>query len=107
MIVRVWRGRVAAQNERAYIEHLTRRVFPAFRTIDGFLGGALLKEQRGESVEFMVTTRWATMDAIRRFAGADITKAVVEPAAKEVLLEYDRAVKHYEFVAEISGAGNL
>lgn len=69
MIVRVWRGRVAAKNERAYIEHLTRRVFLAFRTIDGFLGGSILKEQGADSVEFLVVTRWASMEAIRKFAG--------------------------------------
>jgi heme-degrading monooxygenase HmoA len=107
MIVRVWRGRVAAQNEKAYIHHLTQRVFPAFRTIDGFLGGSLLKEQRADGVEFMVMTRWESMDAIRKLTGADVTKAVVEPAAQEILIEYDRAVKHYEFVAEVSDAGHL
>lgn len=106
MIVRVWRGRVASQNERAYIEHLTRRVFPAFRTIDGFLGGSLLKEQHADSVEFMVVTRWASMDAIRKFARSDVTRAVVEPAAEAILLNYDRVVKHYEIAAEIAGAGN-
>ncbi len=105
MIVRVWRGRVASQNERAYIEHLTRRVFPAFRTIDGFLGGSLLKEQHADSVEFMVMTRWASMEAIRKFAGADVTKAVVEPAAEAILLNFDRVVKHYELATEISRAG--
>jgi heme-degrading monooxygenase HmoA len=107
MIVRVWRGRVAAKNEKAYIEHLTRRVFPAFRTIDGFLGGQLLREQNGDTSDFMVMTRWESMDAVRKFAAPDVTKAVVEPAAQEILLEYDRVVKHYEFVAEISGAGHL
>jgi heme-degrading monooxygenase HmoA len=107
MIVRVWRGRVGKQNERAYIEHLTGHLFPAFRTIDGFLGGLLLKDPRGDGVDFMVITRWGSMEAIRRFAGADVTRAVVEPAAQEILIEYDRVVKHYEFVAEISGAGHL
>jgi|SRR5579875_1462511 len=107
MIVRVWHGSVAAQNERAYVEHLTRRVFPAFRTIEGFIGGSLLKEQRADGVEFMVVTRWASMEAIRRFAGADTTKAVVEPAAEAILVEYDRVVRHYELVAEISGAGSV
>lgn len=107
MIVRVWRGRVSVGNERAYMEHLTRRVFPAFRTVDGFLGGQLLKERQGDVADFMVMTRWESMDAIRRFAGADPTKAWVEPAAQEILIEYDRTVKHYELVAEISGASHL
>lgn len=103
MIVRVWRGRVSVANERAYMEHLTRRVFPAFRTVDGFLGGQLLREPRGDAVDFMVMTRWESMDAVRKFAGPDATKAWVEPAAEAVLLEFDRVVKHYEFVAEIAG----
>jgi heme-degrading monooxygenase HmoA len=33
-------------------------------------------------VEFLVLTRWSSMDAIRAFAGADVRKAVVEPAAE-------------------------
>lgn len=107
MIVRVWHGRVGPRDEAAYIQHLTQRVFPAFRTVEGFLGGQLLRERRGDSVDFMVMTRWASMDAIRKFAGPDVTKAWVEPAAQEILLDYDRNVKHYEFVAEISGAGHL
>jgi heme-degrading monooxygenase HmoA len=101
VIVRVWRGRVAEANERAYVEHLTRRMFPAFRTIDGFLGGSLLKQRSEHGVDLMVVTRWASMDAIRKFAGPDVTKAVVEPAAEAILLEFDRVVKHYELAAEI------
>jgi heme-degrading monooxygenase HmoA len=107
MIMRVWHGRVGAQNERAYIEHLTRHLFPAFRTIEGFLGGLLLKQPHADGVDFMVITRWASMDAVRKLTGADVTRAVVEPAAQEILIEYDRVVKHYELVAEISGAGHL
>ena len=107
MIVRVWHGRVAPQNEKAYIQHLTQHLFPAFRTIDGFLGGLLLRETRADGVAFMVVTRWASMEAIRKLAGADVIRAVVEPAAQEILIEYDRNVKHYELVADISGAGHL
>ncbi|MFZ0640486.1 MAG: antibiotic biosynthesis monooxygenase [Candidatus Acidiferrales bacterium] len=106
MIVRVWRGRVAASNERAYIEHLTRRVFPGLRTVDGFLGASLLKEGRADGVEFLVLTRWASMDAIRVFAGPNASTAVVEPAAAAILLDFDRVVRHYEVAAEVSGVGS-
>lgn len=102
MIVRVWRGRVAEGHERAYMEHLTRRVFPAFRTVDGFLGGELLRERRGDSVDFLVMTRWASIEAVRRFAGPDATKAMVEPAAEAILVQFDRVVKHYELAVEIA-----
>ena len=36
------------------------------------------------------------MDAIRRFAGEDAERAVVEPEAQAVLAEYDDFVRHYE-----------
>jgi hypothetical protein len=36
------------------------------------------------------------MDAIRRFAGADPERAVVEPEARAVLADYDDFVRHYE-----------
>ncbi len=101
MIVRVWRGWTAAANERAYVEHLTRRVFPELRTIEGFLGAGVLKEERAEGVDFMVMTRWASMDAVRKFAGTDPAKPVIEPAAAAVLVDYDRVVRHYEVAAEV------
>jgi hypothetical protein len=40
------------------------------------------------------------MDAIRGCAGADITKAVVDPAGAAVLIEFDTTVQHYEVVEE-------
>jgi heme-degrading monooxygenase HmoA len=53
-------------------------------------------------VEFLVLTRWASMDAIRAFAGDDVGKAVVEPEAVQALLSFDRTVQHYEVVQEVA-----
>lgn len=46
--------------------------------------------------EFLVITLWDSMDAIRRFAGEDSERAVVEPEARAVLAEFDDFVRHYE-----------
>jgi hypothetical protein len=43
-----------------------------------------------------VITLWESMDAIRRFAGEDADRAVVEPEARAVLSEFDDGVRHYE-----------
>ncbi len=38
------------------------------------------------------------MDAIEAFAGQDITKAVVPPAAQALMVRYDDRAVHYEMV---------
>lgn len=97
MIVRSWRGR-AAKGNAAYVEHFRRNVMPELHEIEGFLGASLLREERADEVEFLVLSRWASMDAVRAFAGADVTRAVVEPEAVAALTDYDRTVHHYEVV---------
>ena len=95
MIARLWRGSAAdAANADAYQRHVTTQVLPALRGIDGHRGARVLRRDR----EFIVITFWESMDAIRRFAGADAERAVVEPEAQAVLSEYDERVSHYEVV---------
>lgn len=97
MIVRSWRGR-AAKDNAAYVEHFRCNVMPELHEIEGFLDASLLREDRAADVEFLVLTRWASMDAVRAFAGADAARAVVEPEAVAALTDYDRTVHHYEVV---------
>jgi heme-degrading monooxygenase HmoA len=51
------------------------------RGTEGFSGVSLLKQNRSSEVDFLVLMSWASMDAILRFAGEDVGKAVVEPEA--------------------------
>ncbi len=41
-------------------------------------------------------TRWASIEAIRAFAGDDIDVAVVEAEARSVLVDFDTRVRHIE-----------
>ena len=99
-IIRAWRGWAPLTNADAYVRHFTTNVLPELRTIDGFLGASLSRQERSADIEYLVLTRWASMDAIRAFAGADVAKAVVEPEAVAALTSFDRTVQHYEVVAE-------
>jgi heme-degrading monooxygenase HmoA len=101
MIVRAWRGRAAAAKSNSYVDHFTQNVLPELRDIDGFIGASLLKQSRPDDVEFLVLTRWSSLDAVRAFAGADIRKAVVEPAAVAALISFDPTVEHYEVIEEV------
>jgi len=100
-IMRSWRGRASAANADAYPEHFRRTVVPELERVEGFLGAELLKRTNGDEVEFLVQTRWESMEAIRRFAGSEPEKAVVEPEAVAALIDYDRTVIHYEMIEEI------
>lgn len=98
MIVRTWHGRTPLTNPSAYPRYFIDHVLPQLKRIDGFLGATLLRRQRTHDIEFVVETRWASMDAIRAFTGANLDRAVVEPQAETILTDYDQKVTHYEVV---------
>jgi heme-degrading monooxygenase HmoA len=100
MIVRVWRAMATPGTAPAYREHLERTVLPQLRMLSGFLGVTLMQCERGDQVELLVSSRWRSMAAVRAFAGKAPERAVVEPAARAVLVGFDRTVSHYEVMLE-------
>jgi len=100
MIVRVWRAIATPGNAPAYREHLERTVLPQLRTLPGFMGVTLMQRERGDQVELVVSSRWESPAAVRAFAGPTPERAVVDPAARAVLAEFDQSVSHYEVMME-------
>jgi uncharacterized protein len=98
-VARLWKGRATAVKAGDYARHVAEKVFPQIRSIPGHRGAYLLRRSVGNSIEFLVLTLWASMDAVRRFAGPEPEKAVVEPAARAVLSDFEEIVTHYELVA--------
>ncbi|MBA2459719.1 MAG: antibiotic biosynthesis monooxygenase [Gemmatimonadales bacterium] len=96
MIARVWRGVASAAQADAYLRHVAGSVFPALARLAGQRGGWVLKRETAGQVEFLVVSFWDSLDAIRTFAGPDPERAVVEPAARALLAEFDEVVRHYE-----------
>jgi heme-degrading monooxygenase HmoA len=98
MIERCWRGWTEGPAEAdAYVEHFEGSVRPQLERTAGFLGATLERAQGdGGRTEILVVTRWASLDAIRAFAGDDLEAAVVEPAARAVLAGFDHRVRHSE-----------
>jgi heme-degrading monooxygenase HmoA len=100
MIIREWRGRASPSRGEAYPDHFRARVLPQLALIPGFVGASLARRRVDDRIEFLVLTRWRSLDAIRAFTGDALDKAVVEPDAVAALLDFDAAVQHYEVVAE-------
>jgi uncharacterized protein len=103
MILRMWRARSTAETTGAYVQHATRKVFPALRAIEGHRGAYLLRRAVDGAVELVVLTLWESMEAVRRFAGVEPEKAVVEPEARAILTDFDESVMHFEVVHRTAG----
>jgi heme-degrading monooxygenase HmoA len=101
VILRVWRARAEPGRRDAYPEFFRRSVVPELRAVPGFLGATLAARDVAGAVEFTVITRWASLDAIRGFAGDVIDRAVVEPAAVATLRDHDPTVDHLTVLDEI------
>ena len=86
MIIREWRGRATLSNLEAYPKHFRDHVAPELRKVPGFIGASVSTRSINGKIEFLVVTRWESLDCIKRFAGSDITKAVVEPGAVAALV---------------------
>jgi len=96
LISRQWRGLAHAHRARDYIDHLRNETFPALRTLPGFVDASILSRPLGSGVEFLIVTRWESMDAIARFAGMDPEAAVVPDKVAEMMIDYDRRVRHFD-----------
>ena len=98
MIIRVWRGWANPAKAEDYPAHFRRAVLPELRATNGFLGATLMRRDQPGETEFVVATRWASLDAIRAFAGETLERAVVEPGAIAALVRFDETVLHYEVI---------
>jgi heme-degrading monooxygenase HmoA len=98
MISRHWRGLAKSDQAQNYMEHLRTQTLPALRALPGFLGASILSRVVANGIEFLVITQWQALDDIVRFSGPDLDAAVVPPAVAQMMIEYDRRVRHYDVV---------
>ena len=98
MISRHWRGLARPERAAEYEQHLRDETFPQLGQLTGFLGASILRRALDGAVEFLVISRWDSLEAIALFAGADLEAAVVPPKVQAMMIEYDRRARHYEVV---------
>jgi heme-degrading monooxygenase HmoA len=102
MVIREWRGRAIAAEADAYPRHFHDQVLPGLRDVPGFLGASLSRRSLGERIEFLVLTRWQSIEAVRGFAGDNVSHAIVEPGAVAALVEFDPIARHYDVIEDVS-----
>jgi hypothetical protein len=98
MICRLWRGLTRTEDADRYVDHLHRSTLPQLRELPGFVDVSILRREVARGAEFVIVTRWSSLKAIEQFAGADYTVAVVPPEVQRLMIDYDRAVRHYDVI---------
>ncbi|HSL28312.1 MAG TPA: antibiotic biosynthesis monooxygenase [Anaerolineales bacterium] len=100
MIVRMWHGTVPAGKAGDYREFLIARAIPDYQSVEGNLSVHILERSEGAITHFITLTFWKDMDAIKVFAGEDVSAAKYYPEDQEFLLELEPNVVHYEVVGQ-------
>jgi heme-degrading monooxygenase HmoA len=100
MIARVWRGQTRAADADRYLDYLRRTGLPDARATPGNRGVQIQRRIVGDRAEFVFTSFWESMDAIRGFAGDDVHRARYYPEDEELLLALPPDIDHFYVVAD-------
>jgi hypothetical protein len=93
-IARRWRAVATHEGETAYVRYFDGTLRAHLAALAGFRGALILTTPRGAQTQIEVITQWASMDAVRGFAGDAPSAAVVEPEARALLVSWDDQVEH-------------
>jgi heme-degrading monooxygenase HmoA len=96
MVARAWHGRVPAEKADAYYAYLLRTGLADYAATPGNRGTFVFRRTEGDVTHFLLTTLWASVQAIKAFAGEDYERARYYPEDDEYLLEREPHVTHYE-----------
>ncbi len=96
MIARVWRGRTPEGLSDEYFRYIKKTGIPGYKSTEGNRGLLALKRAQDGASEFLLITLWDSFEAIKKFAGPDVEKAVYFPDDGRYLLEIEPHVDHFE-----------
>ena len=98
MIARRWHGRIPECKAEQYLRLMVDVGLADYRSTEGNRGAWCLHRADGEIVHVEMFTFWEDLDAIRRFAGDQLTKAKYYDFDPDFLLELEPEVTHFEVI---------
>jgi len=98
MVARIWHGRTLTTKADEYEKYLENSGVKKILSTDGNHGVEVLRRTNGDQTDFVVISYWESIEAVKRFAGADYQKAVILPRDAEFLIDVEPEVVHYEVV---------
>jgi heme-degrading monooxygenase HmoA len=98
MIARTWRGATRAEDADTYLDYLHQTGLAEYRKVEGNRGVVALRRVADGKAEFLLISLWDSDEAIKKFAGEDIDRAVFYAEDDRFLVDRDNHVTHYEVV---------
>ena len=97
MIARTWRGWVRSADTADYVRYVEETGMAHYRRTPGNLAAHLLTHDLPDGrTEVLTFSLWTSEDAVRAFAGDDVTAAVFYPEDDRWLVDRESTVTHYE-----------
>ncbi|MBI3194358.1 MAG: EamA family transporter [Ignavibacteriae bacterium] len=96
LITRMWHGVTPASKAEEYLAYLRETGEDDCRKTEGNRGVVVMHSIQEDKAHFLFLSFWESYDAIRKFSGENIERAVYYPKDKEYLLELEPNVTHYE-----------
>jgi len=96
MVTRIWHGATPATKSDGYLTLMRTVAIPDYCSTPGNKGAYALRRIEGDTAHFLMVTFWESEDAIRAFAGDDISVAKYYDFDKDFLLELEPCSTHYE-----------
>ena len=105
MIARQWRGWVRSADTDDYVRYIDETGMAAYAATHGNMGAYMLTRDLGNGrTEVVTLSFWASMDAVRAFAGQDPERAVFYPDDDRFLVDRETTVTHFTVVAQRPGS---
>jgi len=99
-VAREWRGKVKGTRAAEYQKYLFDQGIVKLSQIEGNLGVQMFTIEDGETTEFVVTSYWPNLEAIRKYAGNEIEKPHHLPRDPEFLITLPEKVRHYQVLVD-------
>ena len=100
MIARRWHGRVPEAKADDYLRLMAEVGLPDYASTPGNRGAWCLHRRDGDIVHVEMFTLWDDLEAIRHFAGDELTRAKYYDFDPDFLLELEPEVTHFEAIEQ-------
>jgi len=99
MILRTWRGWVAADRADEYTAYVERTGLADYRAVEGNRGCQVATRDLGDGrCEIVTLSWWDSLEVIRGFAGDSVEVARFYPDDDEYLIDRETTAHHYNVV---------
>jgi len=97
MIARIWHGKTTTEKANAYMkDYFLKTGLADYQATEGNQGVTVLRKDKAGQTDFLMLTFWESENAIKKFAGEDISKARYYPEDKKYFDEMELNVAHYD-----------